>query len=130
MYLVALALQIPAQAIVESQLARDLPGVLKKESPCLLPPLRILHGVHSRAIDETQQEARVRESNAAAAHIRVLKIRQTRLVGKEVQDALRSPRIAIGPTVQPPFTAEFVSVAAADITQCRVAGKSIVEITI
>ena len=110
----ALVHQIPAQAVVESDLTRELPGVLKEQAPARIAPLRILRSVHRAVVHGPQQEAGVREPDASSTQILTLCGREPRLVGGEVQHAAGPARIAVRVAFQPVLATNLVSVIALD----------------
>ena len=71
---------VPAQAVIESQFARDLPGVLHEEADLMFAQPDVSTLRDSDRIDQAQQEAGVRKSDVAAAGSGGLQVRKAGFV--------------------------------------------------
>ena len=80
---VAVRLSIPSQAVVERQRTFDAPRVLQEHRHRRLPPVRIGRIRHGGVVHHPEQEARVRQSDGAAAEILPVGRRQGRLLRVE-----------------------------------------------
>src|SRR5205823_6254029 len=78
-------LEVVAQAVVEREFARDLPGVLKIEVNRMAADLRIFRRIHRDRIHLAKQEAAVWETDVAAAEILAVGGRQAGLRSGEAE---------------------------------------------
>ena len=124
--LVALPAVVPAQPVVERELAGDSPVVLRVQAPRLLPPLRIANRRDAGLLDEAEEEARVAEADAAAAEILALRRREPGLPRVEEQLALRVRLVDVRPDFLLELRAELEHVLAADVGRVRDGGELVV----
>src|SRR5436189_3830329 len=112
-------LQIPTQAVVECQLASDLPGVLRVHGPRPFPDLRIAGRLNRGGIRGAEQEAGVWESDRLTRHRGRTQIRLSCFRGVDI-DPSGINQIGERPNILVPLASEFVRVVT--LHPCEAAG--------
>ena len=127
-YLGQAALVVPAHAVIERELAGDLPGILQIQPHGMFPELRVLFVPDGGVVDGAKQETSVRETHISATEGRRLQVGQAGLGAKDVEDARGAHLLDVGPDVLAPLRASLVGVISVDPGRARHRGRLIVVI--
>ena len=106
-------LQIPPQAVVQSQFARDFPGILQIHRPGPFSDLWIADGMYRRGVGGTEQEARIGKSNSSPTDAGRIQVGLSRLGGAKGRTT-RPDQVSEGPDILVPFATGLVGMVAPD----------------
>ena len=114
---------VVTQAVSESQLTGDLPGILSEQGDEMLSGAQVRGRIHRTAVHQTQQETGVGESHRLAANGRRLGVQLRGLIGGESERAVRGGQRQQRVTEYAHFAAEFEGVVALDPGEGRLEGR-------
>src|SRR5207247_3795978 len=107
-------LVVPAQAVLDAELARDLPTVLRIQRPGAFPALRSGRVRNAGAVYRAEQKTGVLQSNVSARYCLPLGVGQTRLRVAAIVHAGRRGADAVGEGVDAPLPSNLEAMTSAD----------------